>query len=280
MKPKRSREHCLSPVFHLFGPQGRRFVAQELKGFGFRLEEADRKHSGRQISYVVQSRGLGDLQHLLLWLARGCAVRWRAGLGSFVTCMLLVACVVLLFRPLPRTLPFADSVVFTATVSGSALKSAASEQPRLIPRVVHQTFPSLEAVPSQLANIRQSWAQHNPGWQIRFWDDALCREFVRREFPEYYSAYVGLPKNVERADFFRYLVVLRHGGVYADIDAECMHPLDNLIRSSDTLLAGWEGEVTDGTALVHRHFARYRQVCRFQIRNRSTCLHSCDSCMA
>jgi mannosyltransferase OCH1-like enzyme len=65
---------------------------------------------------------------------------------------------------------------------------------------------------------------------------------VRREFPEYLEAYRRLAKGVERADFFRYMVVLRHGGVYADLDTECVRPLDALLRSGDTLVAGWDNE--------------------------------------
>jgi len=39
--------------------------------------------------------------------------------------------------------------------------------------------------------------------QVRFWDDVACFNFVRQEFPEYLEAYLRLPKDVERADFFR-----------------------------------------------------------------------------
>lgn len=40
----------------------------------------------------------------------------------------------------------------------------------------------------------------------------------------------------------RYLVLLRHGGVFADVDAECRQPLDGLIQSRDTLVVGWDNE--------------------------------------
>lgn len=52
----------------------------------------------------------------------------------------------------------------------------------------------------------QSWRRLNPGWEIRFYDDEACLEFVSREFPEYLEAYRVLPKHVERSDFFRYMV--------------------------------------------------------------------------
>jgi mannosyltransferase OCH1-like enzyme len=39
--------------------------------------------------------------------------------------------------------------------------------------------------------------------QVRFYSDDAAMTFVRREFPEYFEAYLHLPKDVERADFFR-----------------------------------------------------------------------------
>ncbi len=59
---------------------------------------------------------------------------------------------------------------------------------------------------SACAGGLQSWRRLNPGWEIRFYDDEACVEFVSREFPEYLAAYRALPKHVERSDFFRYMV--------------------------------------------------------------------------
>ena len=246
----------------LIGLLCKRYVHSELHAWAAWLEEGRtpvKAEEGKGQSADVQT----FLRRLLRSVARSTRLKSKSIAGTAVSGVLLVACCVLLLHPLPRPLlvPFADSTVFTASVSSTFQKAGPNEQPKLIPRIVHQTFPSRDAVPAELAPVQQSWGVLNPGWQISFWDDALCREFVRKEFPEYFTAFVGLPKNVERADFFRYLVVLRHGGVYADIDAECMQPLDSFIRSADTLVAGWEGEVSDQAAVINRHFARHRQVC-------------------
>ena len=77
------------------------------------------------------------------------------------------------------------------------------DAPKLIPRVIHQTFKS-GSIPPGVQPLMQSWRSLNPDWDIRFYDDKACLDFVRQEFPEYYSAYKALPKNVERSDFFRY----------------------------------------------------------------------------
>ena len=132
-------------------------------------------------------------------------------------------------------------------------------KPRMIPKLIHQTYKTRD-VPDAARPMMATWADMNPGWEVRFWDDAACLEMVRVAFPEYALAYESLPKNVERSDFFRYLVVLRFGGVYSDIDATCVQPLDSWIRGSDSLVVGWEGEFGTDEMAYSRHFVRRRQV--------------------
>eukprot|EP00803_Ostreobium_quekettii_P009414 evm.model.scf_1171.5 EVM.evm.TU.scf_1171.5 scf_1171:27804-30200(+) len=128
-----------------------------------------------------------------------------------------------------------------------------------VPRIIHQTYHARD-LPPDLHPLVRSWQTVNPTWQVRFYDDAACLELVRREFPEYAEAYQSLPKAVERSDFFRYMVVLRYGGVYADVDTECKAPLDEVIRPEDELVAGWESEVGSDEEAFRRHYVRRRQV--------------------
>ena len=76
------------------------------------------------------------------------------------------------------------------------------QSPKLIPKIFHQTYMTTN-VPPAVRPLMQSWRRFNPDWNFRFYDDEACLDFVKREFPEYLEAYKGLPKNVERSDFFR-----------------------------------------------------------------------------
>lgn len=87
--------------------------------------------------------------------------------------------------------------------SRGGLNLPADPSPKLIPKIFHQTYMTRE-VPPIIEPLMQSWRLHNPDWNFRFYDDAACLEFVAQQFPEYLDAYKGLPKNVERSDFFRY----------------------------------------------------------------------------
>ena len=78
----------------------------------------------------------------------------------------------------------------------------ADKSPKLIPRVIHQTYKS-SSVPANLKVFMHSWRRLNEDWEIRFYDDEACMKFVQWEFPEYLDAYRSLENNIERSDFFR-----------------------------------------------------------------------------
>ena len=56
------------------------------------------------------------------------------------------------------------------------------------------------------------------------------------------------------------MVVLRLGGVYADVDTECKKPLDNLIQPRDTMIVSWENEFSTAQEAGLRQYVRKRQV--------------------
>jgi hypothetical protein len=87
---------------------------------------------------------------------------------------------------------------------GAAAAGAAGlvSTPKLIPRIIHQTYRS-KRFPRGVRPLVRSWRAVNSGWEVRFYDDVAAHSFVQREFPEYLEAYLALPKDVERADFFK-----------------------------------------------------------------------------
>ena len=87
----------------------------------------------------------------------------------------------------------------------------------------------------------ESWRKHHPGWELTLMDDAEAAAFVKTEFGgEIWRIYKSLPLGVMRADFWRYLVVYKYGGIYADTDAECREPSSQWIGAADGLVVGLE----------------------------------------
>ena len=65
----------------------------------------------------------------------------------------------------------------------------------------------------------------------------------------------------------RYMVVLRLGGMYADMDTECVKPLNDVIEPRDTMLVGWENEFPNMDHARFRSYARERQVCAMRVQS-------------
>jgi hypothetical protein len=65
----------------------------------------------------------------------------------------------------------------------------------------------------------------------------MIREFFEREFPpNYLEAYDQLLPKAFKADFWRYAVLYKYGGVYADSKMTLLVPLRQLIRPQDRVL--------------------------------------------
>jgi Glycosyltransferase sugar-binding region containing DXD motif len=99
-----------------------------------------------------------------------------------------------------------------------------------IPRKVHQTWKTPYPHPA-LAQCMASFKHLNPGWEHCFYTDEQCLDWVGRVCPPLLPVYEGFATGIHRADFFRILVLYYEGGVYADIDVECLRPLDELLAA-------------------------------------------------
>jgi mannosyltransferase OCH1-like enzyme len=116
----------------------------------------------------------------------------------------------------------------------------------MIPFLLHQTWKT-RTLPSPEREWSASWRLVNPGLECRIYDDAGLKAFVADCYPDLLPALLRLPLVVQKTDLFRYLVVHRFGGFYADVDTICLSPLAPLVRPGDAMLAGLEMDAGDGT---------------------------------
>lgn len=106
----------------------------------------------------------------------------------------------------------------------------------MIPRLTHQTWKQ-KALTREFATYRQSWVEKHPEWEHRFYDDRDCRAFIEDDFPEWLDIFDGFSRPIQRFDLFRYLVIYRHGGLYIDMDMQCLKPVDRLLAGKACVLS-------------------------------------------
>ena len=103
-----------------------------------------------------------------------------------------------------------------------------------IPKIIHQHWVTYDIPVGIKQEWLTSWLAHNPDWDYWFWSEDDVRCFLEREFPwfvKYYNSYTVGKNNggLFRGDAMRYFILYHYGGVYADLDAECLKPLEELV---------------------------------------------------
>lgn len=104
-----------------------------------------------------------------------------------------------------------------------------------IPRLLHQTWKT-GAIPDRFQKWSNSWGEHNPGWTQILWSDRMLLDFVAQHYPQLLSTYCAYPSGVQRADAARYMLLHHFGGVYADLDCECLASFDSLLTEDRIVL--------------------------------------------
>jgi len=84
-------------------------------------------------------------------------------------------------------------------------------------------------VPLFLKDYVDTWLLQNPEYEYRFYDDNDILEFLKNDFPDFVEGYSKLQYGASKADLWRYLIIYKYGGVYADLDCLCKTPLKEWI---------------------------------------------------
>lgn len=116
----------------------------------------------------------------------------------------------------------------------------------MIPKIIHQTIADKSDIhPVLLENINRL-KEMNPDWEYRLYDNVDCREFIRSNFDagvlQLYDR-ISARYGAARADFFRYLLLYRLGGVYLDIKSTVVHPLSSILKTDTSfLISFWDNK--------------------------------------
>lgn len=105
-----------------------------------------------------------------------------------------------------------------------------------IPPHLFQTWKSKTDIPGNFAYWSQTFRTENPGYDYWLWDDDDNRAFIASHYPWFLPTYDAYPAEIFRADAVRYFFLYHFGGIYADMDTECLRPFDTLLDKGDVIL--------------------------------------------
>lgn len=112
----------------------------------------------------------------------------------------------------------------------------------MIPRFLHQIWIGPDPIPEQYEPYTRTWQDLHPGWEYRLWTEDNLPVMRNRALFDRAEDLVPAP-NVQqfRADVLRYEVLWSFGGVYIDIDFECLSNIEHLIEDLE-VFAAWEAQ--------------------------------------
>lgn len=104
----------------------------------------------------------------------------------------------------------------------------------MIPKIIWQTYKDpYESLPQYMHDSIKTWKDLNPEYEYRYMDDVQARNFIAENFDqEWVDIFDSFPVGVMRGDLWRYMIIYVYGGVYADLDTNCLDPIDTWLDAN------------------------------------------------
>lgn len=120
-----------------------------------------------------------------------------------------------------------------------------------IPKKLHQIWIGGE-VPKQFLSLAKTWEAFHPDWEYKLWTDKDLENF---QFVFCERAFREAKTMGARVDIFRYEILYQEGGIYLDIDFECLRSLNPLQKAHDffTCIGGHDYIANSVIGVFPRH---------------------------
>ena len=111
-----------------------------------------------------------------------------------------------------------------------------------IPKIIYQTYPT-KNINSDIQNNINNLKKLNPDYEYILYDDNDIINFIKNNYSQHildtYNS-INPEYGPARADYFRYLLMYKKGGIYLDIKSSCDRPFDSIINKNDEfILTHW-----------------------------------------
>ena len=99
-----------------------------------------------------------------------------------------------------------------------------------IPKVIYMCHKNLD----NIKKYSQNWKRLNPEYDIKLYDDELCKKFLLEEYSQLHLDIFNFIRDGPiKSDFWRVCIINKYGGLYVDADIEPVVPLKTFIEDDD-----------------------------------------------
>lgn len=113
-----------------------------------------------------------------------------------------------------------------------------------VPKILHKTTKVLREDNIQVSFYNECEEMYlNDGWEVKLWYDDDIDSFVEQNYPQYFKQFKEITPHIKQVDAIRYLLMYHYGGLYLDMDDECIRPasefVDGLEKGSTFWVTGY-----------------------------------------
>eukprot|EP01084_Bolivina_argentea_P085618 154762_1 len=106
-----------------------------------------------------------------------------------------------------------------------------------IPKIIHQTYRSLDSIPLRWNNTANIWRKYHPDWTYMFWSDNDAEAFMNKYYYSYNKNILNSYRHkISKVDAWKYFILYHYGGIYADMDIIPTTNIEPLLSNNDHLL--------------------------------------------
>lgn len=110
-------------------------------------------------------------------------------------------------------------------------------------------FWNQQTLPPDIAQLRDTWKQHNPHAELLLFNAQTAAEFIQQEYGAHEAGlFNGAALPAMQSDIFRVAYCLARGGFYIDAGTECSAAVTDLLPDNDelVLMRKWHGGIWNG----------------------------------
>lgn len=116
-----------------------------------------------------------------------------------------------------------------------------------IPKVIHKVLINhsmslnIDNLDAHTKEAHDSWRSMNPNYELRYYSGEDCRDYLKKHYGErHLLVFDSLKPYSSKANFFRYCLLYREGGVYSDWKQVCLRPLDEYVPPGLRWFSNWD----------------------------------------
>ena len=106
----------------------------------------------------------------------------------------------------------------------------------MIPKIIHHISKDSN-FSRRNQSLRSTWKEWNKDFEFILWDDNSLRNLISERENNYLKFFDNYIHGICRADLGRYILMKHFGGIYVDLDCQCLRPIDELIKDKELILA-------------------------------------------